>query len=153
MEIYYRNIAVNFGIFRYCKKTSVYYNIKVNIFTAEEGFYGKRKIKITSGVYSHIGRLCYRCGKRMEISVHVRWILRSRIYFNLLIVLIDHGYSGYGLRIFHWTRKQEECSYGIWTAGASGHFLASDEIYWYFRLLSSDDVLHDGWRLDDVLLF
>ena len=36
---------------------------------------------------------------------------------------------------------------------ASGHFLASDEIYRYFRLLSSDDVLYHGWRLDDVLLF
>ena len=23
----------------------------------------------------------------------------------------------------------------------------------YFRLLSSDDVLHHGWRLDDILLF
>lgn len=33
------------------------------------------------------------------------------------------------------------------------HFLASDEIYRYFRLLSSDDVLHHGWRLDDILLF
>ena len=30
--------------------------------------------------------------------------------------------------------------------------LASDEIYWYFRLLSADDVLYHGRRMDDVLL-
>ena len=75
--------------------------------------YETRKIQFQTGIHPGFRRMCHRTWQPMEISVHVRLIRRSRIYFNLLIVLIDHGYSGYGLRIFHWTRKQEERSYGI----------------------------------------
>ena len=30
--------------------------------------------------------------------------------------------------------------------------MAQHEIYWHFWLLPAHDVLHHGWRLDDVLL-
>ena len=117
----------------------------------EEEYERERKAEITAGIYPDLSRMRHWNWKCMEVSLYGGTGRRRSLCFILYFVFGDSGIADYEYGVCSGTSQPEKSGEGLSGIGKAGTEVAYSWICDPDRLLSSDDVLYNGGRLDAAL--
>ena len=113
--------------------------------------HGKRNPEVPPGLHPAFRGLCHRHRQRVEVPLYCRSGRRRRIRAVLSGVSGHSGSAHHDHGVCGGPRLPQEPGAGLSGTGKAGPEMAHPRLSHPDRLLSADDVLHHGGRLDAAL--